>query len=205
MLTRTAAIKAAGYRFLQKMYFRWRGSDSTEHDFLDNWVTCYLLNIAGNKTFWLTTADNKTVIAAPKNRCLTVSQFRPIYRKLVETGRLRDKTYKPVSQLQGDAEKIEAGAAAVRSLEEIIGAINLEGLNIRSLKVLRQEEKRAKSKQKQSSKNGKAGRKPRARRQTELDVDPPEPTSFDPIHVPSKAQQYKGPSHKARFGNIKRG
>jgi hypothetical protein len=143
MLVRSATLKAAGFRFLQKMFFRWRGQDHTDNDYLDNWVTGYLLNIAGNKTFWLTTADNGTVIAAPKNRCLTVSQFRPIYRRLVEEGRLNDKSYQPVKKLQGEPDREGFDSTAVRSINEIIGAINLEGLNIRSLKLLRQEEKKA--------------------------------------------------------------
>lgn len=193
MLTRASALKAAGYGFLQKVYYRWRGSDSVESDYLDNWVTGYLLNITASKVFWITSADNSTTISAPKNRVLTIGQFRPIYKKLVSENRLRDKTYKAVSRLQGDQTKLEAAATAVRSLEEIIGAINLEGLNIRSLKVLRQEEKRKQKQQKTKRTNSSQvkGRSNRSRR-NELDIEP----SSDPVNPEAFASRPKARSKK---------
>lgn len=143
LLSRAAALRARGHQFMQKMFFKWRGSPST--DYLDNWVTCYLLHITATDDYWLTSANNEVSISVTAVRergkpvlknLLTVEQFKPLYQNMIDRQRFCDPAYKPIDYLKATAE-----AQAVPDLEQIIENADLDLIAPKALKALKREMK----------------------------------------------------------------
>lgn len=120
VLTAIPLLHRAGFQFMQRVAYRWRGYATREY--LNNWLVAHVLSINADLTeLRLVSYNGEVSISVPRRSVKTMIEWEPIRKRLIKAGRLWDPEYgqDEVPVAPANIDKLAARTLTLDSISEM--------------------------------------------------------------------------------------